>query len=1075
MDLPKTYNPKDVEDEIYKRWEESGYFNPDNLERAHDRFWKAEVFSMAMPPPNITAELHVGHAMFLTIQDLMTRHARMSGKKTLWLPGTDHAAIATQNVVERELWEKEKKTRHDLGRAELLQRIEKFMQKTRGRIQVQIRKMGSSCDWSREKYTLSPELSLAVRAAFKKMHDAGLIYRGERIVNWCPRCGTTLADDEVEYQEVPGELYYVRYPLVQGQEGITVATARPETILADTAVAVNPNDARYKKFVGKTVMLPLFNRELPVIADSHIDRNYGTGAMKVTPGQDLQDFEIGKRHNLEIINLFTPQGVIDEKEASDHGFEDYAGLTPEEARQKIVAELQGNGFLEKIENITHNVGYCYRCESVVEPIISKQWFVNVNQKFLIQDSSPLGVILTPERSRRGKDPKAKRDSSADLDRPQNDKSIEASLKQIAIAAVKSGAIKIVPERFTKTYLQWMENLRDWNISRQIWFGHRIPVWYCGEEKKETTAPATKIMGFHESVVPQVLEGKTKTYRLRDHGFEVGDEVVFENSQTGTSFGYGTITNIEKTAVGKVDLQDPAHGATYEKREELIERFKLHYPDRKVTDDTEVFIYTYEFSSSVTQQIPEGCGEIIVAVDPPTKCPVCGNITLTQDPDTLDTWFSSSLWTFSTLGWPQETLDLKTYHPTTILETGYDILFFWVARMVLMTGFVLEDVPFRTVYLNGLVRDKQGRKMSKSLRNALDPLEVSKKFGTDALRLSLIMGTTPGNDLKISEQKIAGFRNFANKLWNISRFVLSLNPSPRAGEGGRRSGEGKSLADQWILSELELLIASVNKNFTNYQYGLAAEALYDFTWNKFADWYLEIAKLTLKRHPEGAERPKDPDVNNPYALLTYVLTNLLKLWHPFIPFVTEHIWSQFSEELLMIQEYPLTLFPSPLKRRESGGEGFPKIQSLITGLRNLRAEYRQDPGETFASYLELPKELDWIKEQLPIIEKLACVKINFAKIPADKKMPYFLWSASPAGGENTKVYLIIPDFDPKKEKALAEKELKAVNARIAKLKAQLTKKDFLKKAPAEVVEKIKGDAATAATRATQLKEKINSLR
>ncbi len=902
-ELPKTYNPKGVEDEIYKRWEASGFFNPDNLEKAADRYWKAEPFSIAMPPANVTAELHLGSAMFLTIEDLMIRHARMTGKKTLWLPGTDHAAIATQNVVERQLWEKEKKTRHDIGREELLRRIQEFIKTTQGRIQVQIRKIGSSCDWSREKYTLSPELSLAVRTVFKKMYDAGLIYRGDRIVNWCPRCGTTLADDEVEYKPVAGKLYYVRYPLNKGGGTLTVATTRPETLLGDTALAVNPKDSRYQKYVGQTVMLPVLNRELPVIADPAVDREFGTGVLKVTPGHDPNDFEIGKHHQLEIINLFTSEGKINEREAFDHGFEDYANLTVSQAREKITKALTDGGFLQKTEDITHNVGFCYRCATIVEPLISKQWFINVNQKLNIKNQNFRKLLQINE---------------------------QASLKEIATAAVNSGAIKIIPERFVKVYLNWMENLRDWNISRQIWFGHRIPVWYCEE-----------------------------------------------------------------------------------------------------------------------------CQQTIVEVETPTLCPQCRSTKLSQDPDTLDTWFSSSLWTFSTLGWPKETEDLKIFHPTSILETGYDILFFWVARMIIMTGFVLEDVPFRHVYLHGLVRDFEGKKMSKSRGNAVNPLEIIENYGTDALRLSLILGTTPGNDTKISEEKIQNYRNFVNKLWNISRFILSYatdvrKPPLKAGE--KEMLKSQTLSDQWILAELQNLIAKVQKNFNSYQYGQAGELLLDFTWNKFADWYLEISKIE----------------KNKQEVLLYILPQLLKLWHPFIPFVTEHLWSQFSKELLMIQEYPS---PAPTSKRNLGGQAIAKfsmLQALITGLRNLRSEYRQEPAEIFACYVADPKPELWLAEQVPNIEKLARVKVNFEAIPGDKKMPYFLW-------ENTRVYLIIPDFDPQKEEHLTEKELEETAVVAEKLNAQLKKKDFLEKAPAEVVAKIRADFEVLKDRQEKLEAKLQQLR
>jgi valyl-tRNA synthetase len=895
-ELAKTYNPKDTENAIYQKWEASGFFNPDNLEKASDRFWNAEVFSIAMPPPNITAVLHLGSALFLTIEDIMTRYARMSGKKTLWLPGTDHAAIATNSVVERQIWEQEKKSLHDIGREEFLRRVEEFISQTRGRIQVQIRAMGSSCDWSREKYTFSPELSVAVRTIFKKFYDAGLIYRGERIVNWCPHDGTTLADDEVEYRPTQGQLYYIRYHLTQGKGVLTVATTRPETMLGDTALAVHPQDPRYKQYVGQHVMLPIVNRELPVVADEEVDREFGSGVLKVTPGHDPHDFEIGKRHNLETINLFTPEGKINEQEAYDHGFEEFANLTAPEARAKIVQALTEAGFLEKTESLTHNVGVCYRCENIVEPIVSKQWFVDVNKKIKLNRDKFQSLLKLPA---------------------------EASLREIGTASVKSGAIKIIPERFGKIYLQWMDNLHDWNISRQIWFGHRIPVWYC-----------------------------------------------------------------------------------------------------------------------------DNCGETIVAVDAPQTCSSCGKNQLTQDPDTLDTWFSSSLWTFSTLGWPKETVDLMTYHPTTILETGYDILFFWVARMILMTGFALEDIPFHTVYLHGLVRDLKGKKMSKSKGNVVNPLDMIEKYGTDALRLSLILGTTPGNDSKTSETKIQNYRNFVNKLWNISRFILSSSSDEKTWPGPA-APDPQTLADQWILSQLDILTAKVRSSLDAYQYSLAGELLETFTWTDLADWYVEVSKV---------EKGKG-------TILKYLLGELLKLWHPFIPFVTEQLWSQFSPEFLMIQPYPQA---QTAKNTKELGEKFLKLQQLISGLRNLRAEYHQPPAPIFASYLELLPQFEWLKEQTALIEKLARVKLNLEAVDATKKMPYFLW-------ENQRVYLIMPNFDPDKELMLAEKELKITEILRKKFAAQLNKKDFASKAPAEVVATLQRNFAEAEERAKKLKTKLESLR
>ncbi|MDP3740988.1 MAG: valine--tRNA ligase [bacterium] len=906
-DLPKSYNPKDVEDEIYRKWEASGFFNPDNLEKASDRFWNAETFSIAMPPPNVTGILHLGHALENALMDTEIRYQRMTGKKALLLPGTDHAAIATQNVVEREIWEKEKKTRHDLGREELLKRINEFISHTQGRIQKQIRKMGTSADWSREKYTLSPELSLAVRTIFKQLYDAGLIYRGERIVNWCPRCGTTLADDEVEYKETIGQLYFIRYPFPKSKGGLVIATTRPETMLGDTAVAVHPNDERYKKYVGKTVMLPLVNREIPIIADEAVTKDFGTGALKVTPGHDATDFEIGKKNNLEIINLFNLEGKIDDKEAYDHGFEEYSDLSADQAREKIVDNLKTQGFLEKTEELKHNVGHCYRCGTVIEPTVSKQWFVSVNADFKIQNAEFKNKLGLGEKT---------------------------SLKQIATALVKSGAVKIIPERFTKIFLDWMENLRDWNISRQIWFGHQVPVWYCKD-----------------------------------------------------------------------------------------------------------------------------CGQTIVEIKTPTVCPACQNANIVQDEDTLDTWFSSSLWTFSTLGWPNETDDLKKYHPTSWIQMGYEILFLWMARMIYMSTFALSQVPFKQIYFHGILRNQEGKKFSKSSKIGIDPLEIIEKYGTDALRLSLLAGITPGNDSRFYEKKVEHYKNFINKLWNISRFILKQTGNPKIQIPNSKINP-QSIADEWILESLSELTSQIRAHMEKYEFSQSVEKLYKFTWHEFADWYLEITKI-----------------RNSGEILFYVLENLLKLWHPFIPFVTEHIWSQFSRDLLMIHEYPLPSH-SKISNLKSKIE-FQNLQSLITDLRNLRSEYHQNPSEILSSYLELPKQGEWINEQTEIIEKLARVKLNFEKIPTETKMPYFLWSPygrSPEGRENlTKVYLIIPHFDPKKELTLAEKELAETTAVAEALEKQLTSKEFLKKAPTEIVEKIKADYEAVKARTESLKEKIKGLK
>ncbi|MFA5129135.1 MAG: valine--tRNA ligase [Patescibacteria group bacterium] len=720
-ELEKAYNPKAVEDGIYEKWEKSGYFNPDNLSR------QGRPYSIVMPPPNVTGTLHLGHAVMLAIEDILIRYHRMRGDRTLWLPGTDHAAIATQTKVEKILKEREGKTRHDLGREKFLAEVDKFITSTKSTIKNQIRKMGSSCDWSREAYTLDEPRSRAVRTVFKMMHDDGLIYRGERIVNWCPGCGSTLADDEVEYKTQKAKFYTFKY---SKDFPFAIATTRPETKLGDMAVAVNPEDSRYKKYVGKTyevnfVGVPL---KIKIIADRSIDMVFGTGALGVTPAHSTADWQMAEKNDLPIIKVIDEQGKIRD------GFTEYSGKSTTAAREMIVEKIKTAGLLEKEEEIENNLSICYRCGTPVEPLPSLQWFIDVNKKI---------------------------------------KKYKKSLKELSLEAVKKGVfgqkkIEIIPEQFEKVYFHWMENLRDWCISRQIWFGHRVPVWYKEKE-----------------------------------------------------------------------------------------------------------IY-------VGIEAPQGEG-------------------WTQDPDTLDTWFSSGLWTFSTLGWPEKTKDLKNFHPTAVLETGYDILFFWIARMILMTTYVLGDIPFKNVYLHGLVRDEKGKKMSKSLGNIIDPLDMIEKYGTDAVRLSLVLGTSPGNDMKLSDEKIAGFRNFTNKLWNISRYIL-MNVKDTSID--TRNIKPKERADKWILyyfNELKSDQVKKHKDFGQvsggvtgklnvFQFSNAGFELRNFTWSQLADHYLEMAK-------GRKDKVKD-------QILIYILKDLLKLWHPFMPFVTEHIWQMLGEkEMLIVQEWP----------------------------------------------------------------------------------------------------------------------------------------------------------------------------
>jgi len=744
-ELPKAYLPQNYETQIYRQWEQSGFFNPDNLLK------KGEPFSISLPPPNATGILHLGHAVMIAIQDLMIRYWRLRGRAALWLPGEDHAAIATQNVVEKKLHKEDGKTRYDYGRDEFIKRVNEFIASSRSTIRDQIKAMGASCDWSRERYTLDEGLSRAVREVFVRMYHDGLIYRGKRIVNWCYRCGTTLADDEVEYKEQKTPFYYLKYG------PITISTARPETKVLDKVIIVHPDDKRYQGYIGKSFDVPWIDGmvKATVVADKVAEMETGTGAMTITPAHSFVDFELAQKYGFEIVDIIGPDGKLTANAGK------FAGLNVKEARIAILDELKKKDLVEKIdEEYIHNLSICYRCGTPVEPLPSEQWFVAVDKPF------KRGLFH------------------------------RTTLKKLAIAAVSTGKIKIVPERFAKIYDHWMKNLHDWCISRQIWFGHRVPAWKC-----------------------------------------------------------------------------------------------------------------------------ISCGEWFVGQAKPSTCLKCKASNLEQDPDTLDTWFSSSLWTFSTLGWPDKTKDLATYHPTSVMETGYDILFFWIARMVLMTQYSLGDIPFRTVYLHGLVRDKQGRKMSKSLGNGIDPIAMIDKYGADALRLSMIIGTTPGNDFRLYDEKIAGYRNFVNKLWNIVRFA-NLTAELKIVE---IPPEAKTLADKWILSRFARVADLVTKKIESYSFSEAGEALYEFTWHELADWYLEVAKI------EG----------NKQKILSYLITQLLKLWHPFTPYVTETLWREtFGEAagLLMVQSWPEKL-PAP-----ADDPGFEIIRDVVTALRGFRVEHKLGPDK-----------------------------------------------------------------------------------------------------------------------------------
>jgi valyl-tRNA synthetase len=861
-DLPKAYEPQKHEDEIYKRWDESGFFNPDKLPGK-----RTTTYSISLPPPNVTGILHIGHAVMLAIQDLLIRYKRLQGYKTLWLPGVDHAAIATQTKVEKLLLEEKKKSRHDLGREKFLVEVEKYIKTTRETIISQIKKMGSSLDWSRMSYTLDDDRTLAVRTVFKKMYDDGLIYRGDRIVNWCPRCASTLADDEVEYKDETAKLYFIKYgPL-------TIATTRPETKIGDTGAAVHPDDKRYKKYIGKELDIPLgkINIKIKVIADEEVDPKFGTGVVGVTPAHSQVDFDMAERHGLEIKKVINEDGKMTKAAGP------YSGLEVAKCRSAFVKDLESAGLIKKIEDYGHMLSVCYRCATPIEPLTSKQWFIDVNKK-------------VPGKGK--------------------------SLKQMSVAVVREGDIKIIPQRFEKTYYHWMDNLRDWCISRQIWFGHRIPVWYKGD--------------------------------------------------------------------------------------------KVH----------------------VGVDAPKGKG-------------------WEQDPDTLDTWFSSGLWTFSTLGWPNNTKDLKNFHPTSVLETGYDILFFWIARMIIMSTYALGEIPFRDVYLHGLVRDEKGRKMSKSLGNVINPVDVADKYGTDAVRLSLLIGGSPGNDVKLSEEKIAGFRNFANKLWNISRFILT---SVEKSAPVTKAPKPKTLADFWILTQFEFTKSMVDSFLGKYQFSAAGEFLRDFTWGTLADWYLEIAKV---------EKDKD-------EILMYILTNLLIMWHPFMPYVTEHIWENIdSKNLLMVQKWP-EVQKKLIDHKKS--DEFSKIKELIVKIRNLRSVYNISPAQKVDVLISAGVNTDLLKKHADVIKTLARVR----DLTIDSKVEKPEQTLTAVVGKITAYIPTEGVIDLEKELARLKDEAKNLEKYTKGIKTKLDNVAFVSKAPKEIIDAEKGRLVEAKEKLEKLNDQIKSL-
>jgi len=902
-EMPKAYDPGRVEQGWYRFWLERGYFTP---KIDHRR----KPFVIIMPPPNVTGELHLGHALTATLEDIMVRWHRMKGEPTLWLPGVDHAGIATQVVVEQKLAQ-EGLDRHKLGREKFLEHVWEWVKKSRSAITYQHQRLGASCDWTRERFTLDEGPSRAVRTAFVRLYNKGLIYRGERLINWCPRCLTALSDLEVQHRDVNGQLYYLRYPFADGEGFITVATTRPETYLGDTAVAVNPEDERFKAVVGKKVILPVIGRVIPIITDAAVDPSFGTGAVKITPGHDPVDFEISERQGLPVVNIMNPDATMNEQAGP------YAGLDRFVCRQRVVADFEKAGLLEKIEPYSHSVGHCDRCQTVIEPRVSKQWFVRV-----------------------------------------------APLAEAAIKAVTEGQIVIIPERFTKIYLNWMENIRDWCISRQLWWGHRIPVWYC-----------------------------------------------------------------------------------------------------------------------------EKCDGLTVSIDEPTKCQHCGSAEIFQDPDVLDTWFSSALWPHSTLGWPDDTEDFRYFYPTSVMETGYDILFFWVARMIMMG---LEDtgkIPFRVVYLHGLIRDEKGEKMSKMRGNVLNPTELIEQYGTDALRFALTVGTAPGNDVNLGKDRLEAGRNFANKLWNAARFVFSSLDADRE-KASRAFMELAQLArlknvdicralamaagtshveDRWIVSRLHSLILDVDELLTDYQFGEAERRIHDFFWGEFCDWYIEISKIRLS-HPNSS----------PLPFLAIVLETTLRLLHPFMPFITEELWQglkkRLPEGLLTAPSIMVARYPTVYRRAidPHAERVMAAVIEIIRSIRNARAEHKVEAGKWIEAHIYTDELKPAIASQCAAIETLA------------RARPVIVLSREERQREKDRgLVMVLKEaevvlpwegmVDVAAERQRLEKEMAVVRNEIVRLEGRLKDEAFLSKAPVAVVEKERQKLQSHRDRLARLEQELEQFK
>ncbi|MDD4168813.1 MAG: valine--tRNA ligase [Desulfotomaculaceae bacterium] len=875
-DIPSIYDPHSVEDRWYHYWEESGFFHPEVSP-------EQEPFCIVMPPPNVTGQLHMGHALDNTLQDILTRWRRMQGYNTLWMPGTDHAGIATQAKVDEQLVQ-EGTSRYEIGREAFLKRAWAWKDQYGDRITTQLRRLGASCDWQRERFTMDEGCSEAVLEVFVDLYKRGLIYRDYYITNWCPRCKTTISDIEVEHLEEPGHFYHLRYPFKDGNGFIVVATTRPETVLGDTAVAVHPDDERYAGVVGKTLILPLVGREMPVIADEYVDPSFGTGAVKITPAHDPNDFEVGHRHELEQIIVIDKDGKMS-AEAGPR----YQGLDRYECRKKIVRDLEAGGYLTKTEDLSHGVGHCYRCSTVIEPMLSRQWFVKMKP-----------------------------------------------LAEEAIVAAKTGDVRFIPERFTKIYLGWMENIRDWCISRQLWWGHRIPVWYC-----------------------------------------------------------------------------------------------------------------------------QDCDEMTAAKKPVAQCPKCGSRNMEQDSDVLDTWFSSALWPFSTLGWPKQTIELAYYYPTSVLVTGRDIIFFWVARMIFSGLAFMNNVPFKEVFIHGLVLDALGRKMSKSLGNGVDPIDVIESHGADSLRFMLVTGNTPGNDLRFNFEKLEGARNFANKLWNASRFVMmnlkDYNPDGQTGQ--------YTLADRWILSRFQNVAGEVTRLLEDYELGEAARVLYEFIWNEFCDWYIELVKPRLY----GKTTPQDRYTAQ--YVLTAVLKNTLELLHPFMPFITEEIWQHLPGRGVTIMRASWPVAREELLDTEAEYE-MGVLMEVTKAIRHIRSEMNVPPGRPVETLLEVSANATraLLKRDTGVIKGLANASISIYQTLNEKPE-----QAAHAVTRGVEVFIPLKGLiDIDKETARLRKELIVLEKDLARVQGKLNNQGFLGKAPADVIEKERKKEVELSAKQSAVRERLSML-